>query len=78
MCGSRSRPRLADPGPLTPALQDVDRELPLQGPDRLAERRLGDVDLLGCPPERAQASHRGDVLELLDAHGRTAFGERPG
>ena len=66
-------PGVADPRAVPAALQDVDAEFLLQVAHGLAQRRLGDVQLFGRPPERAEAGHRGDVLELFGAHDESCY-----
>ena len=50
------------------ALKHVGAELPFQAAHRLAQGRLRDVQRFGGPAERAEPSHPGDVLQLLDTH----------
>nr|WP_256862531.1 hypothetical protein [Microbispora sp. GKU 823] len=66
---------VADGGAGPASLQEIDAEFPLQVAHGLAQRRLGQVQVVGRPAERAEAGHRTDVLELLDAHRRPP---RPG
>jgi Luciferase-like monooxygenase len=54
-------------------LEEIHAELALEVPDRGAERRLGDVQFLGCSAERAQPRDGCDVLELLASHANTIF-----
>ncbi|GAA1425545.1 hypothetical protein GCM10009601_32730 [Streptomyces thermospinosisporus] len=58
------------PGPF--ALQQVHTELPLQIPHGLTEGRLGQVQFLRGPPQRAQARDGGDVFQLFVTHAEQA------
>jgi hypothetical protein len=59
---------VAEPGPVPAAFQEVHAQLPLQAAYRFAQRRLRDVQRLGCLPVRAKPGNRGDVLQLFDPH----------
>ena len=64
--------RLAGLGQRHVALHAVEQrraELGLQLADLLADRRLGDVQLLGRAGEVQMAAHRLEVGELMDFHG---------
>jgi alkylation response protein AidB-like acyl-CoA dehydrogenase len=60
--------RVAHPRPVAAPVEQVDPEFPLQAPHRAAQRGLGDVQLGGRPPERAEPGDDGHVLKLLDPH----------
>ena len=60
--GARQRDRFAR------ALEQLDAELDLERLDLLADRGLGDVELLGGAPEVQLAGDRHEVFELPEFH----------
>ena len=59
---------LAHGRPGAAPVEDLDAELALQPTHVLAQRGLGDVEVLRRPPEGTEAGDGGGVFELLDAH----------
>ena len=68
MCGEQLAARAADPGAGAVPVEQGDAELPLELADALAERRLGDVQVLAGPAQRAVLHDGREVLQLLHTH----------
>ncbi len=71
--GEQSRAGGVDAGPGPVPVQQRHAELALELGDRLAQRRLRDVQLLSGAPQRSVLADRPDVLQLLQPHGASSI-----